>query len=167
VEIPTRLRTVFALRLFPHAPSEEITDFLSLAQHGFDGPNPWNSLFASWAPDAIRAAQPRPANRIASAIAKQHHDRLSHAKSVEQTWLRRRAEELCGPLRPVTGDLFDTGLPPASTAPEQRLARLIDDPMAPAEKRRDAAEVLARMTVQAAPPPTPSVKILGLLMLVP
>jgi hypothetical protein len=71
-------------------------------------------------------------------------------------------------------DLFDTGPNPvdwkADPVPEQRLSAFAADPLTPVLKRREAAEVLARFRTVAAsqsPLPPPSVRRIGMLMLIP
>jgi hypothetical protein len=75
---------------------------------------------------------------------------------------------------PNTGDLFDIAPPPSDwrscQTPEQRLSRYATDPSVATAPRREAADVLARfrsITEHPAPLPAPTVRILGMLMLVP
>jgi ERCC4-related helicase len=173
VEIPSLLRDIFALRLFPHGETIEQPDFLSLAQTAVSQ-NPWTRLFASWAPQAVAAAAPvaaTVANRIACAFGVSERDRIDRDSAAARIWLQRRSNELCGPIAPGTRDLFDA--PPTTidcSTPEQRLSELIADPIQPPAKRKQAADVLAHfrsITRNPSPLPPASPRMLGMLMLVP
>jgi superfamily II DNA or RNA helicase len=171
VEVGSLLRDVFALCLYPDGPIVEQP--LWLPRQGVPVENLWQRLFAAWAPDAIIAGGPVAsaiAGKIAAAFGVSHQDRVARDIAAVRAWLERRSNELCGAAVPWTGDLFD---PPSGDwrscqDAEQRLAGLIADPSVPGQKRREASEVLARfrsVTAQRLPPP--SVRMLGMLMLVP
>ncbi|HEY1410632.1 MAG TPA: SNF2-related protein, partial [Rhodopila sp.] len=153
VEAGALLRSVFALRLFPDGTLTEQPDILSLA-HGNEPPrNPWRKMFASWALDAMEAAHPRAleiASQRSAAAAAAHQARLDREAATTRTWLARRANELCGPPKPTTTDMFATEPP-------------TDDWRACA----NAAEALARLRTKPQPFPHPATRRLGLLMLVP
>jgi hypothetical protein len=174
VEAGSLLRTIFALRLFPDGTITEQPDVLSLAQ-GHEPPrNPWRKTFASWAPSAMEAAAPRAleiADQISAAAAITHQARLDRQAATTQTWLARRANELCGPPKPKTTDLFATDPQTedwrSRPDPAERLAGLAADPSVPTPQRRDAADALARLRTKPQPFPHPATRRLGLLMLVP
>ncbi len=177
IEVGQLLRRVVALRLRPDLSFEERADFLSLAENSAATDGLWSHWFATWAPDAIAAADVHAAliaDRIAAAFAREHRDRVARDTGVAEAWLQRRCNELCGIALPVTGDLFDSD-PPAGNwhtcpDPQQRLSGFIADPVVPGPQRREAADVLARfrsVTQQRPPLPAPSLRMLGMLMLVP
>jgi superfamily II DNA or RNA helicase len=177
VEIGSLLRLVVALRLLPDGSISEQQDFLSLAQPVATGEALWNKLFAGWAPDVMKAAALRAAtiaDGLASTLAVVQRTRTEREIETAKTWLLRRSNELCGPVLQSTGDLFtiepSAGDWRSCPAPDQRLAGYGADPAVPAARRRDAAEVLARFgSIVADRPklPAPTVRPLGLLMLVP
>jgi superfamily II DNA or RNA helicase len=179
VEVGSALRQVIALRLTPDGSVHEQQDILPFAKQS---PPPvdsdrWNRLFAEWAPDAMSAAASRATvigDRIASAFAAEHYQRAGREIEVAQAWLLRRSNEICGPVIRWTGDLFAGEPPPGDwrscSAPDTRLGGYVADPSVPAAQRRDAAEVLSRYRTSVADRPKlppPSVRMLGLLMLVP
>ena len=175
VEVGSRLSDVFALRLFPDGSILEQPLVLPEPAVPIDGH--WRRSFAEWAPDAITAAVTvagEVANRIASTFKAEHQDRIARHTAVARLWLERRSNELRGVVVPSTGDLFDLGPSPGDwrscPAPEQRLSGLAGDPLAAAAQRREAADVLARFrsTIgDQSPLPPASVRMLGMLMLVP
>jgi hypothetical protein len=175
VEIGSVFRDIVALRLYPDGSVTEQTMTLP------DQPAPWTNLwhqqFANWAPTAIMAADATAtgiAERIVSKFEVEYRERVARDTAVARTWLERRIAELCGATVPWIGDLFDTTPDPndwhACPVPEQRLSAFAADPSMPSSKRREAAEVLARfhnVIESQSPLPPPSVRPLGLLMLVP
>jgi superfamily II DNA or RNA helicase len=177
VEIGSLLRDVFALRLTPDGSISEQLDFLWLAERPVTRQDRRTRSFVTWAPDAIAAAEPRAAaiaQQIASAFAVEYQDRMDQNAAVAAAWLQRRSNELCGAVVPLIADLFDTE-PPAGdwhscALPDQRLSGLIADPLVAAPRRHEAANVLARFRSlignRKVLPPV-SVRVLGLLMLVP
>jgi hypothetical protein len=171
VEVGSMLRDVFALRVFPDGSIKQQPNFLSLPEHPAE--DRWNTQFAKWAPDAIKTAGPAAAaiaEKIASTYITAHQERIDRDTVLATVWLQRRTNELCGPTTPRTGDLFDNEPPSSnSLAPEYRLPILIADPTAPTSKRREATDVLARFNAMTNRPPIPpsSLRMLGLLMLVP
>jgi superfamily II DNA or RNA helicase len=177
VEIGSLLRRVVALRLFADGSIREQTDFLSLANHAATGEAPWSNLFAGWTPDAMTAAGRRAATiaaKTASAFAIEHRARTDRETATATTWLLRRSHEICGVVSSGTGDLFTAELPRdawrSCPVPEQRLIGYCADPVVPAAQRREATEVLSRFRAIVADRPKlpePSVRTLGLLMLVP
>jgi hypothetical protein len=174
VEAGSLLRTILALRVFPDGTITEHADVLSLAQGDFPLQNPWRRMFASWARNAMEAADQRAlerADRISAAAAIAHQGRLDREAATTRTWLSRRATELCGPPKPATNDLF--GAEPQAenwrscADPAERLAGFAADPSIPTPQRRDAADALARLRTKPQPFPPPATRRLGLLMLVP
>jgi hypothetical protein len=177
VEIGSLLHHVFALRLYPNGSIEEHDDPLALAEHSATRDDLWSRSFAGWVPGAITAARSEAASiadRIASAFAVEQQERTRRDSTAVRAWLERRSIELCGALQSWVGDLFDTE--PASsdwrfcTVPEERLSGFITDPLVSMPQRREAANVLARfhsLTANRSPLPPPSVRMLGMLMLIP
>jgi superfamily II DNA or RNA helicase len=175
VEIGSFLRDIFALRLYPDGSIEQQP--LTLPDHAVPWTNLWHQQFADWGPDAITAAAATAtaiAERIASSSAAEFQARLAHDSAVARTWLERRTNELCGAASPRIGDLFDTRPEPddgqTGPVPERRLTAFANDPSTPTQKRREAADVLTRFrTITASQPllPPPSVRPLGMLMLIP
>ena len=167
VEVGSLLRRIFALLMNPDGSITEQPDFLLLARQQAAGDG---SRFAGWETEAgARAAAV--ADRITSAFTVAHRERIDQAGTAARAWLERRTNELCGEVKPWIGDLFDTE--PSSRVPlipEQRLARFAADPSLTAAQRRDAVDVLTRFrSICPDPSPLPprSLRILGLLMLVP
>ncbi|HEY4174655.1 MAG TPA: helicase-related protein, partial [Rhodopila sp.] len=175
VEVGSFLRDIFALRLRPDGSVAEQT--LVLPDHAVPWVDVWCGHFANWAPAAIEAARSTAttvANRIAAEFTREYQTRTARDITVARTWLECRASELCGAPVPWMGDLFDAGPDPddwrVGAIAEQRLSAFAVDPSMPSPKRREAAEVLARfrgVTASQCPLPPPSVRSLGLLMLVP
>jgi superfamily II DNA or RNA helicase len=171
IEVGSLLKDIFALRLFPDGSIKQQPNFLSLPEHPAE--DRWNAQFADWAPDAIKAAGPAAAaiaEEIASAYITAHQGRIDRDITLATAWLQRRTNELCGPIIQRTGDLFDSE--PSfgnSLVSEHRLPILIADNTAPTSKRREATDVLARFNAMTnrSPPPPLSLRMLGLLMLVP
>jgi hypothetical protein len=174
VEAGSLLRTVFALLLSPDGTVREQDDFLLCAKDPVPPDGLWREKFASWAPEALVAADVRAVEvgeRIASVAAVAHQDHLARQDAVVHAWLIRRANELCGPVQARTGDLFSpepTGTDWRSCeVPEQRMAGFAADPTVPIARRREAADALERSTAKPLPFPRPAVRTLGMLMLVP
>ncbi|HET6306091.1 MAG TPA: helicase-related protein [Rhodopila sp.] len=175
VEVGWLLRQVFALRLYPDG--RIVEQPLSLSWDATTEADPWNRHFASWAQAAITASAPLAmavANRIVADFARAHADRVARDIAVARDWLRRRADELCGAVRPQPGDLFD--IAPSSddwrvcADPEQRLSGYAADPSVATAQRREAAEAVARfrsLAERQRPLPPLSLHLLGLLMLLP
>jgi superfamily II DNA or RNA helicase len=175
VEIGSLLRDIFALHLFPDGSTAEKP--LSLPDQAVAADGLWHRSFAEWAPDTIAAAASKAAaasQKIAFAFNLEHQNRIAHDAGIARRWLERRTTELCGTVVPRTGDLFDTTPPPSDwrscQTAEQRLSGYATDPSVATAQRREAADVLARfrsVTEHPAPLPAPTVRILGMLMLVP
>ncbi len=175
VEVGSFLRDIFALRLYPDGSVTEQP--LALPDQPAPWANLWQRQFANWAPTAIEAAGATAtaiADQIADQLALDHQARIARDIAAARTWLERRTTELCSAPLPWMGDLFDTGPDPddwrTCAVPEQRLSAFATDPSTPVPKRREAAEVLARfrtVTASQSPLPPPSVRRLGMLMLVP
>ncbi len=165
-EIGTMFRRITALLLSPDGTVTEVPDPLSLA--GMDAEGLWQRDFANWAPAAIAAV--RPPDQTAGFRAT-YRSRCDQSDAVAAAWLRRRADDLCGPPEPWIGDLFDSPTESWRTCadPEQRLGLLVADPVVPQGHRQDAQAVLIqfrRLTTHP-PLPTETTRILGYLMLVP
>jgi superfamily II DNA or RNA helicase len=177
VEVGSLLRDIFALRLLPDGSITECPDFLSFPEHPSAANDHWPQSFAEWAPDAIRSAAPNAraiSETTASAFAVEYEDRIGRDTAAVHEWLQRRSNELCGVIVPSTRDLFDTEPPPddwrTCPIPEQRLSGFAADPLMAAPQRRRAATVLAQYraaTAQRPPLPPVSLRVLGLLMLLP
>jgi superfamily II DNA or RNA helicase len=175
VEVGSFLRDIFALRL--HRDGSVVEQPLVLPDHGVPWVGVWCQDFANWAPAAMEAARSTAvaaANRIAAEFTREYQTGIARDIAVARTWLERRASELCGAPMPWMGDLFDVGPDPGDwrvgAVAEQRLSAFAVDPSMPSPKRREAAEVLARfrgVSATQCPLPPPSVRPLGLLMLVP
>ena len=167
VEVGSLLRRIFALLMYPDGSITEQSDFLLLARQQAAGDG---SRFAGWETEAGARAT-AVADRITSAFMVAHRERIDRASKAARAWLERRTNELCGEVKPWIGDLFDTE--PSSRVPlipEQRLAQFAADPSLTAAQRRDAVDVLTRFrSICPDPSPLPprSLRILGLLMLVP
>jgi hypothetical protein len=176
-EIGSLLRRVFALRLYPDGSIEEHDDPLALAKHPATRDDLWSRSFAGWVPSAITAARSEAASiadRLASTFALEQQERVRRDTTALRAWLERRSTELCGTLQPWVGDLFDTGPAPGDwhscPVPEQRLSGFMTDSLVAMPQRREAANVLARfqsITANRSPPPLSSVRMLGMLMLIP
>lgn len=171
VEAAGFLRQVFALRLYPDGSIAEQPDFLSWSP--FDPSDIWNTRFSEWAPAATLAASPYAAgvaDRIAAQAADAHRQRLDREATVMRTWLAKRSDELCGPVRPFSGDLFANDPPPGDwrscPIPQQRLAAFAADPGVSLPQRRDAADAVIRFSTQPAPFPRHTLRPLGMLMLI-
>jgi hypothetical protein len=174
VEAGSLLRSVFALLLRPDGSVSEQADFLSIANDPVPPNGLWQSMFAPWAPQAIAAAGLRAAavsDRIGAAGVAAYQNRLDRDAATVRAWLVGRANELCGPLRPLTRDLFASDPTESdwrrNAAPEQRLAEFATDPSVSAPQRREAAEALARSSARPPPFPRCTMRPLGMLMLVP
>jgi hypothetical protein len=114
------------------------------------------------------------ADRIAADFGVAHRDRMRRETGAAHDWLLRRSNEICGAVLPSTRDLFTAGPGPGDwrscPLPEQRLSGCVADPTVAVAQRREAAGVLAGFrTLIAEPPelPAPSVRTIGLLMLLP
>ena len=174
VEAGSLLRTVFALLLSSDGAVKEQDDFLSCATDPVSPDGLWQKKFASWAPEGLVAAGVRAVEvgeRIASVAAAAHQNRLARDDAVVRAWLVRRANELCGPIEVRTGDLFSPGPSEGDWRScevlEQRMAEFAADPTVPIARRRQAADALERSTAGPPPFPSPAVRTLGMLMLVP
>jgi ERCC4-related helicase len=175
VEIGSLLRDIFALRLFPDGSILEQP--LSLPEHAVTANDLWRRHFAKWVPDAITAADPaaaKIAKRIAAAFTVEHRARIARDTTNADTWLERRANELCGTVVRATDDLFDFGPQSdhwrSNPTPDQRLSGFAADPSVSTTQRREATDVLARyrsLAKSQTPLPPPSIRMLGMLMLVP
>ena len=173
VEVGSLLRKVFALRLYPDGSILAQQDFLSMAGEEVIGCDVWRRMFAGWAPDATGEAA-AVANEITSAFTGEHWERIDRDNAAAYAWRDRRTNELCGAVMPWNGDLFDPE-PPSSDwrccpIPEQRLAAFAADPSLTKSQRVEAGDVLARFRAIAparSPLPPRSVRVLGMLMLVP
>jgi superfamily II DNA or RNA helicase len=173
----TLSRKVFALLLMPDGAVEQPADVLALAGQGVPPGRLWHDRFAGWAPKAIKAADSRAAavaNRIATDFSVSWQEKQDRDAVTLNAWLAQRTNALCGSPIDLVGDLFDTA--PRTVdwrygkAPEQRLAAFAADMSVPTPQRREAADILARagaITAQRVPLPGPTVRRLGLLMLVP
>jgi superfamily II DNA or RNA helicase len=176
-EMGPMLRRVLALRLYPDGSVEEQTDFLSLARDGLAMDGLWRSAFASWAPGVMAEAEARArdvASRAGDSAEREQQTRAQRDHALAMAWLAARADELCGPAVPVTGDLFDAGIHSdhwrSCALPEQRLSGFAGDRSTPLAHRREATGILSRFRgiIQPRPPlPRPTVRTLGLLMLAP
>jgi hypothetical protein len=161
------------LRLLSDGSIEQAPDFLSVAERPARTGNPWNRRFSAWASAAMATAGPTAAliaNKIVAQAVAERQARLDRDAASAKAWLQVISDDTCGPVVPWTPDLFDAaGQPDPATTPEQRLALLVADPAAPTTKRHQAADVLARFHAMIAPqtPPVPTLRMLGLLMLVP
>ena len=173
IEAGTLVRDIFALRLLSDGSIEQAPDFLSVAERPARTGNPWNRRFSAWASAAMATAGPTAAliaNKIVAQAVAERQARLDRDAASAKAWLQVISDDTCGPVVPWTPDLFDAaGQPDPATTPEQRLALLVADPAAPTTKRHQAADVLARFHAMIAPqtPPVPTLRMLGLLMLVP
>jgi hypothetical protein len=112
---------------------------------------------------------------MATDFAALHRARQQQEAAVAAAWMQRRSNDICGPVLPWMGDLFDNAPPssewPFCRDPEQRLSGLSADAMVHVPRRREAAGVLSRFraitAAAAAPLPPRSILMLGLLMLTP
>jgi hypothetical protein len=140
----------------------------------------WHKLFASW------VAKRRPKAEAVAAIAMQReasrlaagHDRVME-QEVErlESWLCRRADDICGPFVPQTGDLFGAvNRRPdwqSLSAPLDRLAAFAADAdNAPALRREahTALELFQRRSIENTGHATlfpPELQPIGMLMLTP
>ncbi|HVY13960.1 MAG TPA: helicase-related protein [Rhodopila sp.] len=164
-----RFRTLFALRQYPDGRIVDEPDWLRHA----DRPSmvaDWDTDFAPWAGGpALDRAAGAAADRAVATHAAAEARRAEKAELEVAAWLRRRADEICGPApKPGTGDLFAAARPVIAAAPETRLARCAADPDQPDATRQAAAEVLAIFAAR--PRPCASemrLRKLGLLLLHP
>ena len=140
----------------------------------------WRELFADWLPQRRPEAEAfasgvmhREAAQVA-AISCQSHG----AESAQlQTWLRGRADDLCGAYKPPTGDLF--GAPSTGAdwqlleVPLDRLAGFAADGSNPPPRRREASSAVALFQQRSADLAArtlllpPVLCAIGMLMLVP
>jgi superfamily II DNA or RNA helicase len=174
VEAGSLLRSVFALLLLPDGSVLEQANFLSISDDPVQPNELWQRVFAPWAPQAIVEAGLRAAvvaDRIGAAGAAAYQNRLDRDAATVHAWLVGRANELCGPARPQTRDLFAPEPPESDwrsyAAPEQRLAEFAADPSVSTPQRREAADAMARSIVRPPPFPRSTVRPLGMLMLIP
>ncbi|MFL5288196.1 MAG: hypothetical protein ACJ8AW_46370, partial [Rhodopila sp.] len=173
----TLFRKLFALLLFPDGSIQEQTDFLATAGFAVLPDRLWHKRFASWAPGAMDAAKARAAvvaSDIAGEFSISYREKLDRDAATLRAWVDQRTNELCGPPSDLVGDLFATGQTTddwrRALPSEQRLAALAADTSVAALRRREAAEILARIgsiTANRLPLPEPNVRTLGMLMLVP
>lgn len=171
VEVGASFRRMFGLRLFPDETVETVGDVVGFA--GQPGPRAvtWARDFADWAPGASAMADADSVgNRLAQDFLAAHRRGEQLQAAAMQAWIQRRTTEICGPVSPWIGDLFD---PPADdwgscNDPMRRLELFVSDPSTPEQKREEARSVLARAT-QRDPLPSsmPVTRVLGMLMLVP
>jgi len=167
VEVGSWMRRVVALRLYPDGSIAQQSDCLSIAEQSVCGEGMWPARFAEWAPAALTAARDHMAT-IASGFAGAQRDRFDRDRAGIRTWLERRVIELCGVAVPAVGDLFDLAASFGERlTPEQRLANFAMDFSKSIAQRQDAMDVLARFRSIVPDPPPPSVRMLGMLMLVP
>jgi len=164
-----RFCSVFALRQYSDGRVIEEPDWLRLA----DTPAQpdWDADFKAWAggPALEQAAQDI-ADRVVAAHNAAEVSRVAKQEAAITAWLRRRADEICGPAgKPPTGDLFGAVSPPIdASSPEARLRACQADRSQSDATRRAATGVLAIYDDR--PPPAPKghrVRPLGLLLLVP
>jgi len=106
-----------------------------------------------------------------------HQERSAREAADLERWLLRRTEEICGPSRPATLDLFDADRNADDwrtlTEPLDRLAAFAADAGNPPPRRQAANETFRQFHHRAADradrsillPPT--VRPLGMLMLIP
>jgi hypothetical protein len=165
----TVFRKVFALRLSPDGTMAPEDDLLA---HREPVPTDglWDRWFEGWVEfDRLRVRAVETGERLAQDFLTTHHARLRQADAVAAVWLDRRADELCGAVRAVTGDLFSSA-PEAEAARDafSRLSALAADASASAERRKEARQALACYRDRPRPEPSPpAIRALGLLLLVP
>lgn len=171
VEVGTLFRRVFGLRLFPDLTIEPVDDVMAFAAQAGPVADTWTRQFADWAPDAIvRADADSLGGRLARGFLATWRRNEQVQVTTMQSWVRRRAAEICGPVSPWMGDLFD---PPMDDwrgcgDPMRRLALFVTDPSTAEQQREEARSVLSRAAASDPTPlPASATRILGMLMLVP
>ncbi len=164
-------RKVFALRVGQDGSVSQHDDCLALA-----GCPQAASLPAAWPGDLIKAASrvaEAVADQLAAEFSRDHLARLARDVATADAWMTARATELCGPVVLRTGDLFGSGpsVPDWRTCsvPFERLSGFATDPAVPADRRRDAKEILTRYRALAAEQsiafPKATARMLGVLFL--
>jgi superfamily II DNA or RNA helicase len=156
-----RFRAILGLLQYPDGHIETISDILPLA----DTPTTpgWDRDFAAWAdlPALHAAASDVAAQALAQHTARQgEHDAREDAAVT--AWVTRRAAELCGPAKPITGDLFAPSATAEPASTEARLRAVATDPTDP--RRQEAAATLAALHARQRPPAELRVRPLGLLL---
>jgi hypothetical protein len=174
---PVVFRRIVAVMAMPDRPPAEIRDWLCLGTRECLAGTVWDRLFASWAEPARPATEALVhdiADRQHEMFAAAHEASSRDQASRSRHWLRTRANHLCGPFIPPTGDLFgEPASGPDWRSREDPLTRLISfatDTETPAAKRREANETIAALrTVEARYSALGPVtyRPLGMLMLVP
>jgi hypothetical protein len=142
--------------------------------------NTWQDLFESWVAcrqSEIGEIKDRAVQRELALL--QAALQRSHGREAGQlqSWLRTRADDICGPYHPRTGDLFGaTASGPGwrlLQEPLDRLTAFVADSTNTSQRRRDAANVVAlfrQRTDALAARATlfpPAIAPIGMLMLVP
>jgi superfamily II DNA or RNA helicase len=170
----TLLRHVFALQVFPDGAVRQQQEFLALAADAVSPDGVWQARFAGWAPPAIEAAGSHAAavaEEIAAAFSVQYATRLQRERATLDAWLAQRANELCGAPVLKPRDLFADEAAPSDwrspAPPAERLAAFAADASVPVVPRREAAQILRSIAADSPPLAKPSVRTLGMLMLVP
>lgn len=142
--------------------------------------NVWQTMFQHWVParrPEAEAAASTAMHEVAERLL-ELNQKECHRENMElEAWLRRRADEICGPGIPIVQDLFGDA-PSGSdwrflSTPLDRLACFATDACNAAEHRREAnaaVELFGQRSKEAAdraalPPPT--LRPVGMLMLVP
>jgi superfamily II DNA or RNA helicase len=177
------LRRVIAILLPRHGSASEIADpaqWLRLASTDLSSNNTWQDLFESWVAcrqSEIGEIKDRAVQRELALL--QAALQRSHGREAGQlqSWLRTRADDICGPYHPRTGDLFGaTASGPGwrlLQEPLDRLTAFVADSTNTSQRRRDAADVVAlfrQRTDALAARATlfpPAIAPIGMLMLVP
>lgn len=174
VDAGSLLSSLFSLLLYPDGSVLEHPEFLHLSATPVDLTVEWSSMFEAWAPAAIKTAKQQAekvARRISLAAEAAFQERRTKAAAATKAWIIRRADEICGPTVGVESDLFHDGPSRrdwrSCLSAEQRLAGCAADPSIPMAHRREAADALAHLTAVAPAFPQPTVRMLGMLMLVP
>ena len=172
-------REIIAVLAGPVLPPTEVTHWIDFADYRDVGPidKVWERWFAPWENRARRDAE-----HLSHGIGlKKHEAFIARYEGVRQEtlarsrhWLRARADLLCGPFVPQTGDLFGASdLAPIwgrQEDPSTRLVSLATCPNVLGSKRREASEALETFREMAPSEEMPGPFVchpIGMLMVVP
>ena len=177
------LRRLISVLLPVNGPAREITEaehWLQFTKTDLPPDNAWHDLFESW----VSCRQPEVAEIADSAMRRElgHlQTTLQQSRGQEasqlQSWLGTRADDICGPFRPRTGDLFGAIARGPDwqflDAPLDRLAAFAADSSNTVPRRREASNAVA-LSLQRSEALTacttlspPTLLPIGMLMLVP
>ena len=160
-----RFRAILGVLQHPNGRSEPVADILALAKTA-PATAGWDQDFVPWA--NLPALHDAAAKAAAEALARHTARQAEHAAREDAAvaaWLTRRANDLGGPARPATSDLFAPVTMTEPKSAEARLRACAADPDEPPARRQEATAILATFDARKRlHPPQLRLRPLGLLL---